>query len=427
MKQFLTISLALLISVASFGQKKELKTAKKAIDAQQFSNALTALASAQPLIDGAKEKLKVQYYYYLGQANYANGTTPANYNKAYEALNTVIGMDGKFVAEAKVMQEQIKQTYYVKASETYKKAAALASAGEQEKAKPIYIQAASEYMKGYKYSGEKDHQALYQASNYFFYGGSFANAISSAESLLKTGYTGEDTYYKATSIVTDQVKYYNSQKDMDYEIKLKLAKDPIVEEVPSQLKHIYKLISLSHSELGNNEKALEAIALAREQDPTDYGIIVSEANIYYGMGNNEMFQKKLEEAVKVNPNEPSLFYNIGVMKMQQGDATGAMESYQTAIALDPEYAEAYNNIGAIILDKAKPIVEKMNNTTNFKKYGELQKQQEAILKEALPYFESAYLYNKSELSVVQNLMGIYSNLEMETKEAEMKAVYDRLK
>lgn len=426
MKQIITITLALLMSVASFGQKKELKTAMKAIEGNNFSAAITALSSAKPLIANAKDKYKAQYYLYMGQANYANGTTPANYDAAYQALNTLIGMNTKFTDQANTMLEGMKISYYTEASEIYKKASQLADS-DPEQAAVFYNQSANQYLKGYEYSASTDHQALFQAANYFFYGGEYQKAIDNMSTLLETGYTGEASYYKATSVVNNQVKYYNSEKDMNYEVKMKIAKDPEVEKVPSQVKHMHKLLSLSHSKLGDNDKALEAIALAKEADPSDYGIIVTEANIYYAMGNKEMFKQKLEEAVAVNPNESSLFYNIGVMKMELGDTEGALISYKRAIELNPEYAEAYNNIGAIVLDKAKPIVEEMNNTKDFKKYGQLQEQQAAVLKEALPYFEKAYQFNPKELSVVQNLMGIYSNLEMDDKAAEMKAVYDTLK
>jgi tetratricopeptide (TPR) repeat protein len=222
--------------------------------------------------------------------------------------------------------------------------------------------------------------------------------------------------------------FFNSKKEMDDQVRLKVAKNPVVKAKEPQTIEMKKMIVKNYIALKQNDKALEAITEAKQSAPNDYGLLVDEANVYYAMGDNKKFKEKLEEAVQINPTDYILHYNIGVMKSDLKDLDGAIDSYNKAIALKPDYADAYNNIGAAILSKAEPIVEEMNqNLNNFAKYDELQAKQMDVYKEALPYFEKAYELNNSNINVVQALVGIYEQLGMYDKSKELKVVYTKLK
>ena len=73
MKKQLVIALAFSISAFSFAQKKELKSAEKAIKSNNFAEAKAALNLAEGLMSSMDEKTKAKYYYLKGQALYANG------------------------------------------------------------------------------------------------------------------------------------------------------------------------------------------------------------------------------------------------------------------------------------------------------------------------------------------------------------------
>ena len=61
MKRTLLILSAFLISMTVFGQKDQVKAAKKAIDAGNFAAATSSLNQAESLISSADQKTAAQY------------------------------------------------------------------------------------------------------------------------------------------------------------------------------------------------------------------------------------------------------------------------------------------------------------------------------------------------------------------------------
>lgn len=56
----------------------------------------------------------------------------------------------------------------------------------------------------------------------------------------------------------------------------------------------------------------------------------------------------LERAVKASPNQPLFFNQLGISYRHAGKFTKAREAYETALALDPDYADAHLNLGVLL-------------------------------------------------------------------------------
>ena len=69
----------------------------------------------------------------------------------------------------------------------------------------------------------------------------------------------------------------------------------------------------------------------------------------------------MNEAIKLDPNNASLYFNLGVINGEQGNTEKAKEYYKKAIELKPDYFDAYINLGSALLEKDKELVEEMNN------------------------------------------------------------------
>lgn len=432
MKKTIILAVAFILSVATFAQKDEIKAAETAMKENNFTQAISVLKGAENLLATAKDKQKAQYYLVLGKAYFANGTTPANFQLASQSLNKVIEIEKNgsqsYTEEALLTINNLIQKIVEKASASYSEGVEL-SKDETNHASSIekFNQSAQGFEEVYNLSA-RDTAFLQNAAYVYYFAEEYQKSIDNYKKLLNIGYTGAGTIYSAKSVVNDQEVFFNSKKEMDDQVKLKLVVDPQIKAKEPQTIEMKKMIVKSYLAMKDNVKALETILEAKQSAPHDYGLLVDEANVYYAMGDNVKFKEKLEEAVQINPSDYVLHYNIGVMKSDLKDLDGAIESYNKAIALKPDYVDAYNNIGAAVLAKAEPIVEEMNNNlNNFAKYDELQAKQLDIYREALPYFEKAFSIKKDNLSVIQALMGIYEQLEMYDKSKEMRVIYNNLK
>lgn len=425
MKKQLIILSAFFISMTVFGQKSELKTAEKAIKSNDFATAMSAINQAEGLISSEDQKTKAKYYYLKGLALYQNGSPEADIEKVGAAFNQLIEYEKetdkfKYSEEVATLLNNIVISLAESASNDYSKAI-------ETKEEKDYLKAAKEFHQVYMLS-PRDTSYLDNAALVYYFAKDYDSSIELYEKLLDLNYTGISTIYVATDKETGEDVVYGDKKSMDLQVKLGLAENPREEAKESRRELIFKNLAQNYSDKGNNEKALEIIAKGREEFPNSYSLLIDEANIYYQAGDNAKFKERLEEAIQLNPTEPTLYYNVGVMNMDQQNIDEAIKYFKKAIELKPDYSDAYNNIGAAIIEKTKPIIEEMNKSlSDFKKYDELQAQQFEIYRAALPYYEKAYKYNPTSINIIQTLMGLYENLEMTEKLEDIRAVYEELK
>ncbi|MBP8792966.1 MAG: tetratricopeptide repeat protein [Lutibacter sp.] len=423
-KQFLIAS-ALFISVTVFGQKDEIKSAEKAIKSEDFATAIQSLKQAEGLMANADDKTKAKIYYLKGIALYGNGKGKVSPEVVGTAFNELIAYEkqtnsNKYTAEIGGLLNELVKTTADAASKNY-------TTATESKEPADYVKSAKMFEQVYKLS-PADTSYLDNAALVYYLGKDFKSSINAYSKLLELGYTGVAKEFIATNKATGEEVTYADKKSMDLQVKLGMAENPKEEVKDSRRELIFKNLALNYSEMEEVDKALEVITEGRKEFPKSYALLIDEANIYYKKGDNNAFKERLETAIELNPTEPTLYYNVGVMNMGQKKSDEAIKYFNKAIELKPNYSEAYNNIGAAILDKAAPIVEEMNkNLTDFKKYDALQIKQKAVYKEAIPYFEKAYEINKNEISTVQNLLGLYENLGMDDKAAAMKEIYEKLK
>lgn len=425
MKKQLIILSAFFISMTVFAQNDELKTAEKALKANDFASAMSAVNQAEGLIANADQKTKAKFYYLKGLALYQNGNPNADVEKVGNAFNQLINYENetnkpKYSAEVGALLNKMIIAVAENASNNYTKAI-------ESKDDADYLKAAKEFHQVYALS-PRDTSYLDNAALVYYFAKDYDNSIKLYEQLLDINYTGITTVFVATDKTSKEDVVYGDKKSMDLQVKLGLAENPREEKKESRREMIFKNLAQNYSDKGNNEKALEIISKGRTEFPSSYSLLIDEANIYYKAGDNAKFKERLEEAIRLNPTEPTLYYNVGVMNMDQKNIDEAIKNFEKAIELKPDYADAYNNIGAAIIEKAAPIIDQMNKSlADFKKYDKLQAQQFEIYKQALPYYEKANALNPKSINIVQTLMGLYENLEMTDKLEKMKAVYEELK
>ena len=68
---------------------------------------------------------------------------------------------------------------------------------------------------------------------------------------------------------------------------------------------------------------------------------------------NEAF-RQYREALRLNPNEPAAYNNIGTLLFRQGKWEEAARFFRRALELNPAYSEARENLGKAENNMSRP-------------------------------------------------------------------------
>ena len=414
-----------LITMGSFAQKNELKAAEKAFKAENPAEAKNILMQSESLFANLEAAEKAKFYDLKGNVLLAlakkNVDASKNLEAAAEAYQTLISIEEnekkkKFTDAAKVSVNEIIGLVVNEAIKL----------GESKE----YPKAAERLYLAYTLDKTKEDN-LYYAASYAVNGQDYDKALEYYELLKKINYSGEKTIYSATNIINNEVENFASKEDRDRSVKLTLHKDPIEEKIPSKKGEIYSNYALILIQKGQIEKAKTAVSEARKLNPDDVSLIMTEANMYFNLQDFDSYEKLINEAAIKDPNNPELFYNLGVVSAKAKNNVKAAEYYNRAIELNPKYSDAYLNLAAIILEKDQAIIDKMNtlgtSSADNKKYDQYKIERENVLKEALPYLEKTIETVNKEIEVKRTLMNIYYTLDMTDKYNKIKAEVDSMK
>ena len=187
---------AVFLSLTAFAQKNELKSAEKAIKANDFASAISAINSAESLINNADQKTKAKFYYLKGKALYKNGASDSNINEVGAAFNKLISFEKetnkqKYSKEIGDLVNSLIQSTARGAEASYKVAAASKKESDYEKA-------GDEYSKVYALS-PTDTAFLDNAALLFNLGKAYNKSVNAYNQLLKVNYTGISTMYIANN------------------------------------------------------------------------------------------------------------------------------------------------------------------------------------------------------------------------------------
>jgi tetratricopeptide (TPR) repeat protein len=304
------------------------------------------------------------------------------------------------------------------------------------------------------------------------------------EDLKKNKLSEKNLYlYMALSAMqsSDNVKskiYLKKLMDLNYD-------DPV----------IYMQMANIYLEEKDTTSAIQFIEQGRAKFPSQKDLINQELNIYMSMGKQDVLLEKLNAAIEINSDDATLlfvrgsvydnyandlnkkrrilkeqinnakkkaqtekvpakklsFVNNAASLQKEYDGLGlraneyaikAEEDYKKVVEFNPEYIDAFYNLGALTNNKTTVIVEKMNAIPSSlqgaaydKIYNPLKKQKDEILTVALNYFNQALALaeQKSEdtpekkkekfgymRDILYSIQQVYANLGDEKKTMDTK-------
>ena len=405
MKQLFTLFLGLVLSVG-IAQKKELKQAQKLFKASKISEASASLKTNQALIEGSDDvKIKDQYYLLKGQIARLEEDFQVSYDNLTLVQNEALVASELMLLTSDIVNAAIKQS-------------------EQQE----FVLSAKNLFLAYTIDKQANIDYLYYAATNAVNAKDYPLALEYYLMLKEMNYTGIVTKYFVTEVATGEE---SEVSNAEYTIFLK-SKDYTnhrEEDTASKYPEIVKNIALIYNDLGQKEKAISAVKDAREANPGDVGLILTEANIYIELDEKERYQELIVEALEQDPNNAVLYYNLGVVSGDLGDGTKSREFYEKAIELDPSMSNAYLNLVALILKDEAAIVEQMNSLTNSRadnvKYDKLKKKREDIYIECVPILKSLIDLDDTNLDAIKTLKNIYGTIGDNDGFKAMKELEDK--
>lgn len=417
--KFIMLSSALLLSVATFAQKKELKAADKAAKGGDMKEVLAVLKAAEPVMANASEEEKAQALFLKGNAYMdfveKKVDTDANMKLAADTYKELIANEkasgkAKFSAQAATSITRIKGL--------------LINSGVEATKANNNIEGAQKLYEAYLLD-KNDTINLYYAASTYVSAKDYDKAMELYTELKKINFSGKGTEYLAVSKVNGQEVGFASAAERDRAVKLGTHEKPRTEEIPSKRGEIYKNMALILVDKGQIAEAKKAVADAVKANPDDASLKLTEANLYLQTKDFEKYKQIITEVLEKNPNDSGLVYNLGVIASNNNNSEEAEKYYKKAIELKPDYINAYINLAVLKLQNEKVIIEEMNklgtSDKEMKRYDVLKKKREDLFRSTLPYLKKAYELDPENEDVAKTLSGVYGALEMTAEKNAIKA------
>jgi len=434
----LIIAGTLLVSVGSFAQKDELKALKKLygkeeIKGEDLTEYKALVAKVIPLATEEGDKIYANFYKCMIpvlesmaidktmtplqiQMAMAKLVSPKAISELAAGLNATLDYEKK-PGNKKMYTDDINETISSFKPDMLNYAVAL---GNQKK----YKESADVLYAIYQLN-KKDLETLYYAANYAVEGMDYDKALVYYKELKAANYTGEGMLYYAKNKTTGVEENYTSKETRDNLVTLGTHIAPRDEKTPSRKGEIVKNIALILIEQGKTEEAKSAIIDARKENPSDVGLITSQADIYYKLKDMDNYKKTINEAISVAPNDETLYFNLGVVSVASNQFEDGEKYYRKAIELKPTYVDAYLNLADLLLKPDAKIVEEMNklgtSAKDQKRYDELKTDRQKLFNKAMPLLEKAHELDPKNDVVKSNLRSVYSYLELSDKLKALKA------
>jgi len=192
-------------------------------------------------------------------------------------------------------------------------------------------------------------------------------------------------------------------------------------EVKFDNPRVYLFYNRALKQQGDTVRALEVIKEGREIFPDNLDLLLEEAQIYLEKNETAKLLASLQEAVKSDTANPNLFFLMGKSYDDLGDKVKAEENYRKAAKINPQFFEAYYNIGAIYVNKASELQAEANDLplNEVDKYNQLTEEANKQLSIAVPSLEKALELRPDDAATLNALKEAYARLKMNDKLKEL--------
>ena len=229
---------------------------------------------------------------------------------------------------------------------------------------------------------------------------------------------------------TDTMALYNSA--LCYEkagnVELAVARYQACADIQYQVPNVFLFISNLYRTSGQEDLALQTLADARKAYPREQSLIIEELNIYL---TNEEFDKAKENlalAAEQDPTNEILWFSLGSVLDNLGNADEAIEAYLKALEVKADYFDANYNLGALYFNQAVQGINEANDMWKprmTKAESDAQKKLEddakALFATAKPYLEAAHAQDGEDVETMRSLRDVFARTGDDDKLLDMSA------
>ena len=204
----------------------------------------------------------------------------------------------------------------------------------------------------------------------------------------------------------------------------------LVDSLDYKSKDFYNsLIYIYLVEQKDSDKALNYLQKAQEVFPEDPEFLKQEITVLINNEEYEKAEQQLTKAIETEPDNAMLYYNRGYLFEQMDKGEQAVENYQKAAEIDPNYFDATFNLAAYYYNQAAETLQKANNM-DLKEYEQngkaIEDSAKVYFEKALPALEKSRDLKPDDQKVLTTLQTVYTRLEMDEKAEEIQSKLDSM-
>ena len=155
----------------------------------------------------------------------------------------------------------------------------------------------------------------------------------------------------------------------------------------------------------------------------------STAMAYIKAGQNDKAVEFLKQAIAKSPKDKHLYFALGTIAMEMNDDKTVLENLNKAVEIDPNYGDAYYNLGSYFSGKGLELRQKASNLPPNAK-----KESDELLAKSLEFYgfameplEKYIATSPKDVDVLNSLVKIARALKNTEKEAKYKQMLDAAK
>ena len=243
-------------------------------------------------------------------------------------------------------------------------------------------------------------------------------ALNAAENSLKIGEVLNSVIDSTSLRLAAQSAYFLDKNKTAQKYGNELI---IINGIPSD----YLLLTNIYTSKKDTLKAIDCLKLGLNKHKANEVLSGKLLEIYIENRSYGKAKQTLRNLEKTQPNNKTVYFAKGLVLTKEGNLEAANKAYRKAIEINPEYFEAYYNLGSLYYNQGIETLKKAENIPpqQLQKYEQTKSLAYKQMKQAMPFFETAHKLSAEDQEAIYILMIIYAKTQQYSKYKEMKLKY----